>query len=678
MAETCRNVASDPSLKGDEAALAFFHAARAYQASGDARQAVSLARESLDRLPNRHQLLTTPPRGLRTEAQAAWRARSNRFQFDRAMLLANAYLALAEEIDNGPIYAESAILCRDRQDCLTRALSTLNAERAILVPFEEATPAGASPEANAFHLLRGQVYEARAFGSDADSAINDYETVVAAMPARPDDPSLPQARTRLETLAVRLGNEAAAGDAARDAQMALRFFDRALAANPRSVPALAGKGAAAYTLAQRRETDAQQRRSYYLTATQAYEAIAAESRSPDEARAQAQFRLGETATAWAVFLEGLRNPTAADRAEIPRLRARAVSYFEAAVADAPDAPSQAVALEALAQAYRANGQYAEAGQGYRLRIAQLLGQSDWTVPGDPDETAAFRSQVAALPGVSARRDLIARLLDLASVREAELAELGPLQVSNGPRVVDILLAAEAASEAGGSGNALIAPQLKLAEYFLDSGDHAAAERRLANVIASTATSSGLPTPTLEDERARAFYLRSRAEAMRLGTGVSENGVRWAEEAVKLEGSRPEYRTQACLAHILRGGEAVTEPGSESWCSGSPGPEGHLLRGMFYLRYAQYAPSGAGLRDTAQFAFNQGLDDMNASPDPDASPRFGWPTVSRTPPSLRTLLTYGRAKAISCGGVSTTVDLPGSEIARAEDFFQDYRVASCTR
>ena len=73
-----------------------------------------------------------------------------------------------------------------------------------------------------------------------------------------------------------------------------------------------------------------------------------------------------------------------------------------------------------------------------------------------------------------------------------------------------------------------------------------------------------------------------------------------DDARRAETSQPQYRRQACLTHIARGGDdyvtrnaadlAHDEEVGRICTAGDPGAEGLLMRGMYYLRRAQHVPS----------------------------------------------------------------------------------------
>jgi hypothetical protein len=132
---------------------------------------------------------------------------------------------------------------------------------------------------------------------------------------------------------------------------------------------------------------------------------------------------------------------------------------------------------------------------------------------------------------------------------------------------------------------------------------------------------------------------------------------------------------------MRGGTSVTAEGSSNWCAGNDNkPEGLLLRGMYYLRNAQYVPTSAKpiSRDAAQFAFNQGLNEAKrAGPTSDLNKvTFKWPG-SPPPPSVEALLEYGKAVVVGCAsGLSVPTNLSSGDAQAAEKFFEYYKVLEC--
>lgn len=674
--DECETVARfNATLQGHESAKAFYHAAAWNYQQRNYAAAVRLAQESFDRLPTGHSLLTTPPndRRYRNRRNAeAWVAASNQFQFDRVILLARAYSELAKL--GGDLTARSSEdrVCRNRDDCISEALRLLSdggGQNAVLDPYRRTPTTQQSSQYNTYYLLSGELNELRGTRSSRRAAIEDYRRVMQGGLGDADET---RARAKIEAIAIALGEDATReGSTPRDWAQAIAYFDDALVARPDSLRALELKGDTALRLAQSEEDGG---RLYFDTAREAYAQLSGAASLTPTDRARASFKRGRTASAWADMLEELPSPSVREREQARNLREDAVLHFEAAVAT----DDRTDYRDRLSEAYVRNQNFEKADAAYLRSVADILGQAGWSVPTDYDQpgspdASAFEAQVGNLDYAQRRAiaDAIVRLYDLRKAAE----ETGTSTLPAEPSQLDILRAVEIADDTRD------AYQLDLAAYYLGRGnprDIEAATTRLDEVIARTPAAAG---SAARAERARALYLRSRAELAKAAGRDSGRAVVWAEEAVQLDGSKPDYRTQACVADIVDGGKFRSETQPPSWCSGMTGPEGQLLQGMFYLRQAQHERRNAGriwLR--AQQVFNLGLDALEEAED-DGDPVF--PGFDIQPhranqASLSTLLNYGRARAITCDGTSFETGLSPGQINRAARFFQDYQVDRCTR
>ena len=202
-----------------------------------------------------------------------------------------------------------------------------------------------------------------------------------------------------------------------------------------------------------------------------------------------------------------------------------------------------------------------------------------------------------------------------------------------------------------------------------------AKPQLTQVVAATGGEAGATPPGQAKLKADAFHYLSLIESR---DTVTANAVKYADLAVKVGGRETPYREQACIAHILRGDKAVTDPGNSAACTGNDQPEGLLLSGMFYLRYAQYAPPAAkaALRDAAKTNFQQGLREATRQGSPAPPPISFTRAGASTPPAVADLLKYGTGVAEGCSGLTANVDLNQAQYDAASSFYTTYRVNEC--
>lgn len=669
--ERCEAVAeTDASLQGNEAAKAFYHAASWRFRSGDFVEAAQLSLESLDRLRTDHPLLQASSASFRTQALAdQWQAESDKFQFDRVMLLAGAFLEIAKRGGEETVAASRAGLCRDRSACLDEGLALLaedGREIAVLDPYGRSFDTQRTSEFNRYYLLRGELNEASQTLSGRGAAISDFKAVVSS---RLNDSNETMARERIEAIAIALGEEFRRnGTQARDWIQANEYFDEALAVNPTSKRALELKGESALALAE--QDDANSGR-YYQVATRSFETLVGIDGVNTEEKLGHYEKLGDSLLAWASSLERMPTPSLRDRERIRDLRQQAIQYYATALDLGTRNPG---ILQQLGDAYVATGAFVDADRAYREAVAVQLGVGNWSVPTDfgTPEGADERAFRAAMDRLSAteRAAIADGVLRLYTLRQAASDVPGSGGLGDTPTELDILRTLELAD------NSRIEYQLDLADFYLTRGDTSSAIDRLDRILVNTTNQSD---PAARAARARGLYLRSRAELSRTGTRNSQRALEWAEEAVQVDGTEPVYRTQACVADIIDGGKFRDQTESLSWCSGTSGAEGQLLQGMFYLRYAQFA-SGARsklqLRDRSQFTFNVGLEALETDGvDTPIFPSFVTGQAGAVP-TIETLLKYGRARAITCSGASFDSGLNRSEIEQASGIFSRYNVNGC--
>lgn len=647
-----REATQNPGLTGVQSAIAGYHAAAAQLALNDPEAAALRITESFARLENGHEQLRNPPRDVRgRRKQDAWRQQSAAFQYERVMVLARAYQALA---------GRSSSACRDKADCLTIALNRMGAAStlAALAPYQ---PAGQPRDVRVdnFHLLRADLFAARGQGVDPASAISDYENVLQN--AAQGSPVVLTARSRLVGLANTLGEAALAGASEQDKYRAIDYFEKSLAQQPGQIRALSGKALAYRRLAGMGAASGVDRRGDFAAAAQAYSDAAATAGADNAARAKAHYDLGQTRLEWAAMLAQTQAP--ADQAQAQALRRQAVGAFEEAIRIAPDTVAY---RDALGAAYAGTGDFLEAARTYMQAMSLMLQQPAWLPPaeGNTAGAAEFRAALSALAPAD-RQTVAPRLMSWAdAVERGGHTETG--------RVMDLLAAAEIAD--GGSAEA----SLRLGKLYLAAGRRTDAVRKLESVLSSTNAGDGTARPGMNAVRAEALYLLSRSEITGSSRQMSERGLNRAKEAASLQGSNRTYAGHACLAHILAERKFVTASGIDIWCAGINGAEGYLLKGMLDLRRAREdAAARRYLNDAAQAKFSEGRRDLAQMPENAPQPRLDWAVNPDGAPSLNALLQYGIAIAVTCNGARSEVALPAADAQRANAFFSDHRVGPCS-
>ncbi len=260
----------------------------------------------------------------------------------------------------------------------------------------------------------------------------------------------------------------------------------------------------------------------------------------------------------------------------------------------------------------------------------------------------------------------------AASRAAVLIALADVQGQQPNRTEDVRITLTDALAADPTS---VGSRLALAKNYYSQSMLADAETHFLQVVSATGGANGAPPPGQTKFKADAYYYLSLIKAR--GGPASAAAVDYADRAVRVGGSESPYREQACVAHILRGGASVSDSNS-IWCAGSDQPEGLLLRGLFYLRHAQYAPAAAKSisRDSAKFAFEQGLREVARSTTPAKELSFKWPGSTAAPPAVRDLLEYGTGVVEGCSGLSAQVDLTQAQYDAASAFYTFYRVNDC--
>lgn len=474
---------------------------------------------------------------------------------------------------------------------------------------------------------RATAYQNRAAGTfDYSNAIDGFSVIADGLTGA--DPALREAaRKNLIAVATTAGSyEMKSGVTdASSAQRAASIYEKALRFDPRNMDLNIGLGAARL-------------------------AIAASAAAPD--------RAGWFERAGSAFSEALKaGPTGAQAAAVNLGLARssralgrlrdAIGYYKSAIAYDPAnrwavstlAETQVEYARSLADGAAKVAAYRDAEQTY-LAMFQQSGTSSAYKAAMLMTLANVQSQQ---PGRT--EDVRRTLLDAIAIDPG--SPRAPLQVGR------ILYNQSSFTDA--------------ANYF-------------QQVINLTGGANGSPSPTDIDLKSDAFYYLSLINS-RLGSSASAatmaSAVSNADAAVRLAASRSPYREQACIARIIRGGASVTAGDASSVCASNDQADGMLLLGLFHLKRARYlsAASRPSALELAQVWFDQGLREFTRSGLP-AEARFRWPG-SLTAPAIRDMLQYGKAKVVSCTGLSTDANLSIDQIRRAEEFFRFYGVDDCT-
>lgn len=144
MVADCRAQAYGPRATNEDAANAFYHAGRAYNATGDHLNAATQILESIRRLPD----VALPARN---KGNKRTREANDRFRVGRGYELAVAYEGLSKATP-----PPSAAACAGKEDCLRKAVAELNAERQEIA---RSLPANAArPGFDDFVYLRAMSY----------------------------------------------------------------------------------------------------------------------------------------------------------------------------------------------------------------------------------------------------------------------------------------------------------------------------------------------------------------------------------------------------------------------------------------------------------------------------------------------------------------------------------------
>ncbi|KJS38208.1 MAG: hypothetical protein VR74_06215 [Hyphomonas sp. BRH_c22] len=661
ISQQCESIAASPSLKGYEAGIASFNAARAYlgQASGAANstghfvKAAELLSTSFNRLTDTD--LLSPDRGTLGFSKKEWKkwqkAPLAGFRFDRSLAYASALEGLANA---APFVATS--VCSSQQDCRSKALTRLASEE-IAAPFAPRGSAQGDWRYNEFYFRRGALYQARGQLADTDMAIDNFKTVLSSR--RPERKS--DAAIAMEAMALRVADENRARGGMSLGQ-AIKYYSVALVAKPDSGRAQEGLGQSYLQLCRETSTTPAQRVTDCLSARNAFDAAKGLAGAD---QTLVFLGLGESLS---VAAAELAKVSPGDGNILLYKQASVDAYAQAASGSGGNAKAQLM----LANALKAT-QPDRASEAYRQYVAMELAYPDWIAADWQSPVGPlFQQKVFALPSLEDRR----------SVAEAIMALYEARSVTNGLRkdvALSLLNAALAAQPS------LIEASLKVGRLHLaPPANGAAANTAFLNVVNATGGPNGPPSVGREKERAEAFYELGRAEALKSSSATraqtSAAGIKYARDAFSLDGAEVRYKKAACLSYIVTFTPTAADPGNASWCSGIGGADGQFLLGMYYLRIAQTAPTSRrnALRDEAQSAFIQGKGLIGQTAGgPVTVFESDWP---KAPPamSIATLLEFGRAKAIACNGASVNLALPPADVNAAASQFDFFQVGACTR
>jgi hypothetical protein len=662
ISQQCEAVAASPSLKGYEAGIASYNAARAYlsdaagktDASSQYAKAAELVDKSFTRLTD--VALLSADRGMLGFSKREWRkwqkAPLTGFRFDRSLSYASALEGLASA---APFVATT--VCSSQQDCRSKALTRLASED-IAAPFAPRGSAQGDWRYNEFYFRRGALYQGRGQLADTDLAIDNFKIVLASRRAE----RKADAATALESLALKVADENRARGGMSLVQ-AVKYYSVALVAKSDSGRAHEGLGQSYLQLCRDSTTSPAQRVTDCLSSRNAFEA--------------AKGLAGTDQTAIYLGLGESNSVAAAELAKVSPGDGNILLYKQASVDAYAQAASgsggNASAQLLLANALKAT-QPDRASEAYRQYVAMQLGYTDWIAADWQSPVGPlFQQKVNALPSLGDRRSVADAIMTLYETRSTT----GGLRKDVALSLLNAALIAQPS---------LIEASLKVGRLHLaPPANWTAANMAFLNVVNSTGGPNGPPSVGREKERAEAFYELGRAEALKSSTSTraqtSAAGTKYARDAFSLDGADVRHKKAACLSYIVTFTPTAADPGNASWCSGIGGADGQFLLGMYYLRIAQTAPTSRrnALRDEAQGAFIQGKGLVAQATGSGAPSIFesDWP---KAPPamSIATLLEFGRAKAIACNGASLNLALSPADLNAAASQFDFFQVGACTR
>ncbi len=166
-----------------------------------------------------------------------------------------------------------------------------------------------------------------------------------------------------------------------------------------------------------------------------------------------------------------------------------------------------------------------------------------------------------------------------------LIDLADLKRANQRPLDDVLKDLERARKAAPTS---VATNGAIGVVLYDLGKYDKAREAFEAVISDDMIDDEGQSP--HNYRAEAYYHLALLDARTAETTKEWQAVVTnAEHAVQAGAAEYEHRRLVCLSHIARGGPSVRDGGGAAWCESLITPEGQLLRGMFYLRQAQYVP-----------------------------------------------------------------------------------------
>jgi tetratricopeptide (TPR) repeat protein len=485
-----------------------------------------------------------------------------------------------------------------------------------------------TPLYSAVVYQRAAAYQSRGSGTlDYNNAIDGFSAIADGGPGV--DPALVKdARANLISVALKAGASELApstGDSPA-AQRAAGFYEKALKYDPKNVDLNIGLGDARLVIANAASTT--DKPGWFSQARDAYTQAGASG--PQAAAANAGLARAS---------RGL--------AQLPE----AIGYYKTALAS--DRSNYKIASElADTQVEYARGLKDPAAKPAAYRDAEQTFATLLQQPGQPASTkAAILMSLANVQGQQPNRTDDVRKTLLAAIQADPTSTTAPLQVGM---------------------------SLYNQQNFVDAGKY------FQQVVNMTGGAGGSPGPNDVQTKADAYYylsLIADRNGAAGGAAALNDGVSYANEAIKLGTSRTPYREQVCISRILRGGVSVTGSDSSTACGSSDQPPGMLLLGMFNLRKARY--SSATLRpaalEVAQVWFDQGIREAERAASAPTNERerrtFKWPGTL-TSPSIHTMLKYGKAKVVSCSGLSIDSGLTAEELGSAQNFFAFYGVDGC--
>ena len=236
VASQCSDRADDSDILGREAALAYFHAAAAYNDMGRHADAARMLGRSYDELSTNDGWLTTLPSGLSEKAEADWVAQRRGFRLGRMIEFAEAYQGLAAGFGTAGATSSSP-LCTSRSDCLTKAINRLSEGQTLAAQLAGSATSPRSAVHDRYFLLLGELHEARNTAADIEAAISAYQKV-ASSPLGGSAASA--ARANLSAMTTRLGQDASRRLTASDTAQAIRYFTIASEADAANSDAVLG------------------------------------------------------------------------------------------------------------------------------------------------------------------------------------------------------------------------------------------------------------------------------------------------------------------------------------------------------------------------------------------------------------------------------------------------------